>query len=59
VAEDDWKGGRMDALRDVQVGVADAACRHAHLQLARLRGVELELLDDQRLFERVEDGGPH
>jgi hypothetical protein len=55
VAEDDRKSGRMDALSDVQVGVAHAAGRHADLQLARLRRVELELLDDERLLEGVED----
>jgi hypothetical protein len=59
VAEDDGKIGRMDALRDVQVGVANAARRHADLQLTRLRRVELELLDDERLFERVKDSGAH
>jgi hypothetical protein len=59
VAEDDGKSGRMDALRHVQVGVANAARRNANLQLPRLRRVELELLDDERLFERVKDGAPH
>ena len=59
VTEHDGKIGRMDALRHVQVGVANAARRYANLQLARLRRVELELLDDERFFERVKDGGPH
>jgi len=59
VAEDDGKIGRMDALRHVQVGVANAARRHANLQLARLRRVELEFFDDERLFERAKDGGSH
>jgi hypothetical protein len=59
VAEDDGKIGRMDALSDVQVGVAHATGRHADLQLARLRRVELELLDDERLLEGVEDCRPH
>jgi len=59
VAEDDGKIGRMDALRHVQVGVTNAARRHADLQLARLRRVELELLDDEWFFEGVKDGGPH
>jgi hypothetical protein len=59
VAEDDGKIGRMDALRHVQVGVANAARRNANLQLARLGRVELEFLDDERLFERVKDGAPH
>jgi hypothetical protein len=49
----------MDALRHVQVGVANAARRYANLQLARLGRVELEFLDDERLFERVKDGAPH
>ena len=59
VAEDDGKGGRVDALSNVQVGVAHAARRHTDLQLARLGRVELELLDDERLLEGVEDCGPH
>jgi hypothetical protein len=59
VAEDDGKSGRMDALRHVQVGVANAARRYANLELARLRRVELELLDDERFVERVKDGAPH
>jgi len=59
VAEDDGKIGRMDALRHVQVGVANAARRDADLQLARLRRVELEFLDYERFFEGVKDGGPH
>jgi len=59
VAEDDGKIGRMDALRHVQIGVANAARRHADPQLARLRRVELELLDDQWFFEGVKDRGPH
>jgi hypothetical protein len=59
VAEDDGKIGRMDALRHVQVGVANAARRYANLQLTRLRRVELEFFDDERFFERVKDGGPH
>jgi hypothetical protein len=41
VAEDDGKIGRMDALRHVQVRVANTARRYANLQLARLRRVEL------------------
>jgi hypothetical protein len=59
VAEDDGKGSWMDALSNVQVGVAHAAGRHADLQLARLGRVELELLDDERLLEGVEDCRPH
>jgi hypothetical protein len=59
VAEDDGKIGRVDALSHVQVGVANAARRHADLQLARLRRVELELLDHERLLEGAKDGGPH
>jgi hypothetical protein len=59
VAEDNGKIGRMDALRHVQVGVANAARRDANLQLARLRRVELEFLDDERFFEGVKDGGQH
>jgi hypothetical protein len=39
--------------------VAHAAGRHADLQLARLGRVELELLDDERLLEGVEDCRPH
>jgi hypothetical protein len=59
VAEDDRKIGRVDALRHVQVGVADTARRHPDLQLTRLRRVELELLDDERLLEGAKDGCSH
>ena len=58
VAEDDGERRRMDALRDMQVGMADAARRHADGQLACLRRIELEVLDDERLPERMEDGRP-
>ncbi len=56
VAKDDGERRRMDALRDMQVRVADAARRHTDGQLACLRRIELELLDDERLPERMEDG---
>jgi hypothetical protein len=46
----------MDPLGDVEVGVADPARGHPHGQLARLRRIELELLDDERPPERVQDG---
>jgi hypothetical protein len=59
VAEDDGKIGRMNALRDMQVGVADTTRRQPDLQLARLRRVELELLDNERLLEGAKDGCSH
>ena len=49
----------VDPLRGVQVGVANAARDHADQDLAGARGVELELLHDERLPELVEDGGSH
>ena len=58
VPQHDGKLGRVDPLGDVEVGVADTARRHPHEHLAGLRRVELELLDDERLAERPQDGGP-
>jgi hypothetical protein len=58
MSEDDRKRRRVDSLDDMQIGMTNAARRHAHEHLARLRRVELELLDDERLVELVEDGGP-
>jgi hypothetical protein len=58
MAEDDRQRGRVDALDDMQIGMTNAARGHAHKELARLRRVELDLLDDERLVELVEDGGP-
>ena len=59
VPEDDRELGRMDALDDVEIGVANTARRHANEHLARLRRIELELLDDQRLPELVQDCRPN
>jgi hypothetical protein len=56
--EDDRQRRRVDSLDDMQIGMTNAARRHAHKHLARLRRVELDLLDDERLVELVEDGGP-
>ena len=58
MAEDDRERRRMDALGDVEVGVADPARGHADEHLARLGRIELELLDDERLPEFVQDGCP-
>ena len=41
VAEDGGQVGRVDALDDVQVGVANAARRHPDEDLSRLGWVEL------------------
>ena len=59
VPEDRRQGRRVDPLHDVEVGVADAARRHAHEDLAVPRRVELHLLDHERLVELVEHRGPH
>jgi hypothetical protein len=48
VAEHDRQLGRVDALDDMEVGVADAARRHPYEHLALLRGIEFQLLEDQR-----------
>ena len=58
VAEDARRvAGRVGARGRVQVGVADAAGRQADEHLARLRLREVDLLDDERLPELLEDGG--
>jgi hypothetical protein len=57
VPEDDRERGRMDALDDMKIGVADTTRRHANEHLARLGRVELDVLDNERGFELVEDGG--
>ena len=49
--------GRVGAGGGVEVGVADAAGDEAHEHLAGLRLLEVELLDDERLAEFLEDGG--
>jgi hypothetical protein len=59
VPEDDRERGRMDALDDMEIGVADTTRRHANEHLARLRRIELELFDDQRLLELVQDRRPN
>src|SRR5439155_5860705 len=58
VSEDDRQRGRVDPLRGVEVGVADAARRDPDENLPRLRRIEVELLDDEGLAEGVEDGRP-
>ena len=50
--------GRIGPGGRVQVGVADAAGGEPDERLACLRLVELDLLDDERLAELLEDGGP-
>jgi hypothetical protein len=52
---------RMDvhALRRVEVGAADAAADKANEHLAVARRVELDLLDDERGSELVQDGRAH
>ena len=59
VPEDRRQERRVDVLDDVEVRVADAARGHADRDLALFRRVELDLLDDERLVELVEDGSPH
>src|SRR5581483_12000568 len=49
--------GRVGAGGGVQVGVADAAGCEPDERLGRLRLLELDLLDDERLPELLEDGG--
>ncbi len=53
--------GRVGSGGRVQVGVADAAGREPDERLARLRLVEVDLLDGERLSELLQDGGadPH
>jgi hypothetical protein len=47
---------RVDAGRGVHVGVADAARGEPHEDLTGLRLGEVDLLDDERLTELLEDG---
>ena len=49
--------GGIGATGGVEVGVADAAGREAHEHLTGSRPVELDLLDDERLGELLENGG--
>ena len=49
--------GRVGAARRVEVGVADAAGGEAHEHLTRSRPVELDVLDDERLGELLQNGG--
>ena len=49
--------GRVGAAGRVEVGVTDAAGREPHEHLARPRPVELDVLDDERLGELLENGG--
>src|SRR5262249_21688582 len=49
--------GRVDARGRVQVGVADAARGEPHEHLARLGLGEVDLLDDERLSELLQNGG--
>jgi hypothetical protein len=58
VAKHHWQRGGMNALSDVEVGVADPAGRHPNLQLTSPRRIELEFLYDQWLPELVQDSGP-
>ena len=53
--------GGVGAAGRVEVGVADPAGREAHEHLAGSRPVELDVLDDERLGELLENGGanPH
>jgi hypothetical protein len=48
--------GRIRARRRVEVGVADTARVEPDERLALLRLGELDLLDDERLSELLEDG---
>jgi hypothetical protein len=59
VPEHDRESGRVDALRDVEVGVADAARGHPNEHLAGPWRVELDLLDDERRAELVENRRAH
>ena len=49
--------GRIGARRRVEVGVADAARDEPDERLARLRLGQLDVLDDERLSELLENGG--
>jgi hypothetical protein len=57
VAEYDREGRGVEPIDRVEVGMADAARREAHLHLALTRRVESNLLDDERPAELVQDGG--
>ena len=58
VAEDARRvAGRVGARGRVEIGVADAAGGEADEHLARLRLGEVDLLDDERASELLEDGG--
>jgi hypothetical protein len=57
VAEDRGRvAGRVGAARGVEVGVAHAAGGEPNEHLAGLRAVELDVLDDERLRELLQDG---
>jgi hypothetical protein len=51
--------GRIDAGGRVEVGVADAARGQPHERFALARLAQLELPDDERLAELLENRGPH
>ena len=49
---------RVGSGRRVEIGVADAAGDDPDERLARLRLLQLDVLDDERLPELLEDCGP-
>src|SRR5918994_6508450 len=53
--------GRVSAARGVEVCVTHAAGGEAHEHLTLTRAVELDVLDDERLGELLQNGGanPH
>ena len=59
VTQDRRQRRGMDALEHVQVGVADAAGRHAHQDLTALGRVDIDLLYHQRRVVLVQNGGTH
>ncbi len=59
VTEHDRRLARPLAVTDVEVGVADARGGDPHSDLARPRGLELEVLEPERLAGSVEHGGAH
>ena len=55
-------GGQLaapGALHERDIAVTDGAGGEAHRDLTRAGRAQLDLLDTQRLVERMADGGPH
>ena len=59
VAQHAWRGERIQALDEMQVGVTQAGVGGAHQHLAALQRRVLHVLDGERLVRLVEDSGLH